>query len=193
MKQELLTLLAVSIFALSLAGTSKAPPSEEGGSPPTSSRAGSSKGRGSSAKLPDTAAWKPYSFAPGKITAKTPPGAKVTCTKTGEIVVCVVLRGTKLLGSFGAGGSSFDEIAADIKKSPKVKILHEAPNELVVHRDDEKFGSFCEYVAQVPDSDLRSVFALASGVDATSFKAIALQDSDCLDAIAFARTLRQGP
>jgi hypothetical protein len=196
MKREALTLAATIVFALSLAGTSKAPaPTGSAGASAASIATIESPAPpslGPKAALPDTASWKPY--ASGKVTAKVPPGANLTCTAQNNILVCVLMRGQKLLGSWGAGGSSFSQMVSDIKaRKTDLKVLHDEPDALVVHRDDPKFGGFCEYVAQARSGGLRAVFALTDGQDPKVFKMIALQDSDCFDAVAFSRTLQVLP
>lgn len=197
MRREALTLLVMIGFSLSLLATSKAPPSKRTGDAASASpEVGATPDATSvDVELPDTSTWKPYSFPEGKLTAKTPPGAMIRCTKTGDIVVCVVMRGRKLIGTFSKGGSTVAEMADEMRtpEHGQFKILLDAPNAFVIHRDDPTYGSFCEYAAQGP-ATLRSAFSLVDrqqNVDV--FKMIALEDADCLDAVAFARTLRIGP
>ncbi|MBI5536075.1 MAG: hypothetical protein HY898_25365 [Deltaproteobacteria bacterium] len=203
MRREAVTLAITLVFALSLAGTSKAPSPAPAPSSSASVAAPLPPPRalapdapplpsGPAATLPDSSRWKAYSYAPARLSARLPPGSSLQCTNKAEILVCVLMRGQKMLGAFSAGGRSLSEMASDLKRQTRGggSVVHEDDKALVVHRTDPVLGGYCEYVAQSDARDLRSVVVMPEGIDPAVGKALALRDSDCLQVVAFSRTLR---
>jgi hypothetical protein len=194
MRRELATLGVTALFGLSLAATSK----PHGTSSSTSSSAtpvplpsDTSVANPATVALPDTTTWKPFVSPATKLTAKTPPGARVACTKTSTITVCTVARGMNVF-AFSRGGRSAADIAREMRGKKPGTILFDSGDALVVHRSDPELGEYCEYVT-TSEPKLVSVAVHVDGTDPAGFKAIAPKDQDCLDVVAFAATLRSTP
>jgi hypothetical protein len=97
--------------------------------------------------------------------------------------------------SFSRGGRSVTEIARDLvtpKPGGTTTVLYETADAVIVHRSDATIGEWCEYVTS-SEPKLVSVAALASGADPAAFMTVAPKDQDCLDIVAFAKTLRATP
>jgi hypothetical protein len=180
-RREAATLGVTVVFALFLAATSKAGP--HSATPLVEAAV--------AATYPDASGWAPFDDPSVKLAAQTPPDATIDCAKTGVITTCTVERRTMTF-SFGGGGRPVSDIAADLRKKPGAKLLYDTPNAVIIHRSDPAIGEWCEYVTGSA-AKLMSASVYAEGTDPQMFKAIAPQDQDCFDIVAFAATLVTTP
>lgn len=144
------------------------------------------------AELPDTTAWKPFVHTASKLAAKTPPNAEVTCTKTGELTSCSVVRHGKTLAHFVSLKIETEGMIYMMKRDtalPSIAVFEDASS-FAVMRNDPKQGSWCEFVAGSP-SGLKAVES-AQQTDA-GVHAVTLNRTECLEMIAFGRTLVRTP
>jgi len=144
------------------------------------------------ADLPDTTAWKPFTHPATRLSGKTPPGADVTCAKVSDLSVCSVVRHAKTVAQFTSVGIGADVMVDMMKRDTSVPstTIYEDDTNLAVMRSDRQQGSWCEMVASSP-AGLKAV--VTSPVGDAGIQAVTLNRTECLEMIAFGRTLVRTP